>query len=145
MPLLTISIPAHNKSFLIEEAIASIISEPEFSKEVNITISDNSLNNDIRDLYDKKYSMNKSIEIFDSKAFKCLDSNVNRAVNIASGELISVEEIAKTVGGEITFLPSRDYEVDDHLADVSKAKKILNWEYKTKVIPWLEDYLKKNL
>ena len=54
-------------------------------------------------------------------------------------------EIAKTVGGEITFLPSRDYEVDDHLADVSKAKKILNWEYKTKVIPWLEDYLKKNL
>ena len=57
--------------------------------------------------------------------------------------MISVEEIAKTVGGEITFLPSRDYEVDDHLADVSKAKKILNWEYKTKVIPWLEDYLKK--
>ena len=66
-------------------------------------------------------------------------------INIASGELISVEEIANTVGGEITFLPSRDYEVDDHLADVSKAKKILNWEYKTKVIPWLEDYLKKNL
>ena len=47
-------------------------------------------------------------------------------INIASGKLISVEEIAKTVGGEITFLPSRDYEVDDHLADVSKAKKILN-------------------
>ncbi len=66
-------------------------------------------------------------------------------INIASGKLISVEEIAKTVGGEITFLPSRDYEVDDHLADVSKAKKILNWEYKTDVIPWLKEYVKKTL
>ena len=66
-------------------------------------------------------------------------------INIASGKLISVEEIAKTVGGEITFLPSRDYEVDDHLADISKAKKILNWEYKMDVIPWLKDYVKKNI
>ena len=65
-------------------------------------------------------------------------------INIATGKLISVEEIAKTVGGEITFLPSRDYEVDDHLADVSKAKKILNWEYKTDVIPWLKEYVRKN-
>tara|TARA_X000001036_G_scaffold436411_1_gene479512 strand:+ start:1767 stop:2657 length:891 start_codon:yes stop_codon:yes gene_type:complete len=65
-------------------------------------------------------------------------------INIATGKLISVDEIAKTVGGEITFLPSRDYEVDDHLADVSKAKKLLNWEYKTNVIPWLQDYVKKN-
>ena len=65
-------------------------------------------------------------------------------INIASGKLISVEEIAKNVGGEITFLPSRDYEVDDHLADVSKAKEFLNWEYKTEVIPWLKEYVKKN-
>lgn len=65
-------------------------------------------------------------------------------INIATGKLISVEEIAKTVGGEITFLPSRDYEVDDHLADVSKAKKVLNWEYKVEVIPWLKDHIKKN-
>tara|TARA_Y100000591_G_C21850410_1_gene711334 strand:+ start:1903 stop:2793 length:891 start_codon:yes stop_codon:yes gene_type:complete len=66
-------------------------------------------------------------------------------INIASGKLISVDEIARTVGGEITFLPNRDYEVDDHLADVSKAKKILNWEYKTDVIPWLKNYLKNNI
>ena len=66
-------------------------------------------------------------------------------INIASGKLISVDEIARTVGGEITFLPSRDYEVDDHLADVSKAKKVLNWEYKTDVIPWLKNHLKNNI
>jgi UDP-glucose 4-epimerase len=84
-----------------------------------------------------------------AEAFKLtlISNNTGKGeiINIASGKLISVEEIAKTVGGEITFLPSRDYEVDDHLADVSKAKRILNWEYKTDVIPWLKDYLKKNL
>tara|TARA_B100001057_G_scaffold501234_1_gene622283 strand:+ start:6064 stop:6954 length:891 start_codon:yes stop_codon:yes gene_type:complete len=84
-----------------------------------------------------------------AEAFKLslISNNTGKGeiINIASGKLISVEEIAKTVGGEITFLPSRDYEVDDHLAEVTKAKKILNWEYKTDVIPWLKDYLKKNL
>ncbi len=84
-----------------------------------------------------------------AEAFKLtlISSNTGNGeiINIASGKLISVEEIAKTVGGEITFLPSRDYEVDDHLAEVTKAKKILNWEYKTDVIPWLKEYLKKNL
>lgn len=84
-----------------------------------------------------------------AEAFKLtlLSNNTGKGeiINIATGKLISVEEIAKTVGGEITFLPSRDYEVDDHLADVSKAKKLLNWEYKMDVIPWLKDYIKKNL
>ena len=84
-----------------------------------------------------------------AEAFKLtlLSNNTGNGeiINIASGKLISVEEIAKTVGGEITFLPSRDYEVDDHLADISKAKKILNWEYKMDVIPWLKDYIMKNI
>ena len=88
MSLLTISIPAHNKSYLLEEAINSILNEPEFSKEVNIAISDNSLNNDINDLYKKKFAKNKSIKFHHSKEFKCLDSNVNRAVEIASGEYV---------------------------------------------------------
>tara|TARA_B100001057_G_C22861639_1_gene954785 strand:+ start:3630 stop:4520 length:891 start_codon:yes stop_codon:yes gene_type:complete len=73
------------------------------------------------------------------------DTGKGEIINIATGKLISVEDIAKTVGGEITFLPSRDYEVDDHLADVSKAKDILKWEYKTEVIPWLKEHIKKNL
>ena len=64
-----------------------------------------------------------------AEAFKLTITSNNTGkgeiINIASGKLISVDEIAKTVGGEIIFLPSRDYEVDDHLADVSKAKKVL--------------------
>ena len=37
----------------------------------------------------------------------------------------------------------RNFEVDVHHADVSKAKDILDWEYKTDVISWLEEYVKK--
>ena len=51
MVLLTISIPAHNKSFLLDKAISSIIKEKEFANDINLTISDNSLNSDIRKLY----------------------------------------------------------------------------------------------
>ena len=64
-------------------------------------------------------------------------------INIASGKIVSIEEIAKIIGGEITFIPSRNFEVDVHHADVSKAKAILDWEYKTDVISWLEEYVKK--
>ena len=88
MVLLTISIPAHNKSFLLDEAISSIIKEKEFANDINLTISDNSLNSDIKKLYLSKYSKNKAIKLFDSKEFKCLDSNVNRSVEIASGKYV---------------------------------------------------------
>ena len=54
-----------------------------------------------------------------------------------------MEEIAKTVGGEITFLPSRDYEVDDHLADISKAKKLLGWEPEFTFRGMLLDFIKE--
>ena len=64
-------------------------------------------------------------------------------INIASGKLTSVEDIAKAVSNKIDYLPPRDYEIDDHLADVFKAKKILNWEYRVDVIPWLKNYLKE--
>ena len=55
---------------------------------MNLIISDNSLNSDIKKLYLSKYSKNKAIELFDSKEFKCLDSNVNRSVEIASGKYV---------------------------------------------------------
>ena len=112
MVLLTISIPAHNKYFLIEEAISSIMNEPEFSEEVDIVISDNSLNNDIN-LYEKKYAINRSIKIFDSKKFNCLDSNVNQAVNLALGEYVWIF-------------------IDDDLIVPGALKKIINFLKKKK-------------
>lgn len=57
--------------------------------------------------------------------------------NVASGELHTMEEIAKTIGAEVTWIPRRPYEVEQHLADVSKIKNFIGWEAKTDVIQWL--------
>ena len=86
--LLTIAIPAHNKSKFLKKAIHSIKKEIGFGKDVNIVISDNSLNNEIKELYLREFNNDVNIELFNSKKFKCLDSNVNRAVELSSGKYV---------------------------------------------------------
>ena len=65
--LLTIAIPAHNKASYLQKAIKSIIKDDEFGKNVNIVISDNSNNNEIKNLYERYYIKNKKISYFSSK------------------------------------------------------------------------------
>ena len=48
-------------------------------------------------------------------------------VNIGSGENHSVNEIAALLGGEAIHVAPR-IEPHDTLADISRAKKLLNWE-----------------
>ena len=55
-------------------------------------------------------------------------------LNIGSGKATTVEDVAKAVGGEITFIPRRKFEVEAHLADMTKTEKILNWKYKTEIL-----------
>jgi len=49
-------------------------------------------------------------------------------INIGAGDNHSVQEIADIIGGEHVYIPERPGEVRDTLADISKAKRILNWE-----------------
>ena len=49
------------------------------------------------------------------------------SINIGSGKKYSVKEIAKIIGGDTEFMPPR-IEPKDSLADISLAKKLLNWE-----------------
>ena len=86
--LLTIAIPAHNKSHLLRQAIVSIVKELEFGLNVDLIVSDNSLNNDVENLITKEFKENSNIKLFNSKEYKCLDSNVNRSVELASGEYV---------------------------------------------------------
>mgnify|MGYP001221071507 FL=1 len=86
--LLTIAIPAHNKSSYLNSALNSIINDDQFGENVNLVISDNSLNEDIENLYYKSFYDNKNIHYFKFKEFKCLDSNVNRSVEVSSGKYV---------------------------------------------------------
>ena len=63
-------------------------------------------------------------------------------INIGTGKVYTVEKVAKTIGGEITWIPKRGYEVERHEADISQAKRLLKWEPKVDIIIWLKEFIK---
>ena len=67
----------------------------------------------------------------------------NEIYNVASGDVTTMEEIAKTIGAKIEWIPRRDWEVERHEGDISKLKA-LGWKPETKIIPWLKEYVKHN-
>lgn len=57
--------------------------------------------------------------------------------NVGSGNLITMEEVANALKAEIKWIPRRPYEVEKHLADISKIKE-LGWEPKVGLFQWLK-------
>lgn len=58
--------------------------------------------------------------------------------NICSGKLTSIEEIAKTMGGKIGWIPTRPFDVNIHHGDTKLAQSELGFKYETDVIDWLK-------
>ena len=58
--------------------------------------------------------------------------------NVCTNKLTSIETIAETMGGEITWIPNREFDVDDHLGVNEKTKKLLNWKPEQDVLLWLK-------
>lgn len=54
-------------------------------------------------------------------------------INIGAGNNHSVQEIADIIGGEHVYVPPRLGEVQDTLAGISKARRILGWEPKVEL------------
>lgn len=63
-------------------------------------------------------------------------------INIGSGEVTTMEEIANAIGGEIVFIPRRNFEVERHEADNTRAAELLDWHSQVEVIPWLKEFVK---
>src|SRR3989344_7992654 len=56
------------------------------------------------------------------------ESNVNvEIINIGAGNPKSINYLAKLIGGKVEFIPKRPGEPDSTYADISKAKRLLNW------------------
>lgn len=68
------------------------------------------------------------------------DGKLNTAFNIGHSSTISVLDLAKMISDNYQFIPKREGESDITFADVSKAKKILNWSPKFEI----ETYLSQN-
>ena len=86
--LLTIAIPSHNATHYLEEAIRSIMAEPEFGRDVDLSISDNSPSHSTLELYQSQYQGNRAIQHQRSLEYDSLDANVNRAVELATGTYV---------------------------------------------------------
>jgi len=63
-------------------------------------------------------------------------------LNIGFGKATTMEDVAKAIGGEITFIPKRKFEVETHLADISKTKELLGWEPKIEILDWVKSFVK---
>lgn len=60
-------------------------------------------------------------------------------LNIATGKVHAMEEVADAIGAEIKWIPRRPYEVERHEGDISKTTKLLNWSPKVDIIDWLKE------
>lgn len=64
-------------------------------------------------------------------------------INIGTGITTTMEDIANTIGGEVTFIPKRNFEVEAHQADMKLCYELLDWKPKVKVLEWLSNFVKE--
>jgi UDP-glucose 4-epimerase len=57
----------------------------------------------------------------------CSDLN-GQIMNVGSGNTYSVNRVVELLGGDITYIPKRPGEPDCTFADITKIRKLLNWE-----------------
>ena len=76
------------------------------------------------------------------RAAKSKNVGKGEVINIGNGENISINELAENIGGEVVFKEPLN-EPFANLADIKKAKKLLDWEPTTDLISWIKNY-KKN-
>ena len=74
-------------------------------------------------------------------AAKSKNIGKGEVINIGNGENISINELAKNIGGEVIYNKALN-EPFANLADIKKAKKLLDWEPTTDLISWIKNYKK---
>jgi nucleoside-diphosphate-sugar epimerase len=62
-------------------------------------------------------------------------------INVGTGKVTTMEEIANAIGGEVVFIPRRGFEVERHQADISRAQALLDWHPRVHVIEWLRTFV----
>ncbi len=63
-------------------------------------------------------------------------SDFGQVYNLGSGKNVSINEIASYISNDIKYIPSREGEVKENLANIEKVKKLLNWEPKVSIKDW---------
>lgn len=66
---------------------------------------------------------------------KCGNGEV---LNVATGQIHTIEEVAKALGADVKWIPRRPYEVERHEGDITKIKNVLGWTPKRDIIKWIQ-------
>lgn len=59
-------------------------------------------------------------------------------LNVASGTVTTMEQIAEAMGAEVKWIPRREYEVERHEANIEKLTS-LGWKPRVNIIDWLKE------
>lgn len=63
-------------------------------------------------------------------------------INVGTGKVTTMEEVANAIGGEIVFIPKRGFEVERHEADTTRINNLFNWQPTVNVIEWIREFVK---
>jgi len=66
-----------------------------------------------------------------------------KIINIGSGENISILDLAFLISKNVEFLPERQGEAENTLANIEKAKKLLNFKPQKNIKNWILEQIKK--
>lgn len=58
-------------------------------------------------------------------------------INIGTGKSYAIKDIANMIGGDIEYINERVGEIQESCANISKAKRLLNWQPKVNMESWL--------
>lgn len=75
------------------------------------------------------------------KALESEKTGKGETINIGTGKVTTMEAIARTIGGEVVFIPRRGFEVERHEADLRRARELIDWSPKVDVVKWLSDFV----
>jgi UDP-glucose 4-epimerase len=64
-------------------------------------------------------------------------------INIGTGKCTTMEQIANVIGGEVTFIPKRNFEVEAHQANMEMCYKLIDWKHEVEVLDWLDNFVNK--
>lgn len=72
--------------------------------------------------------------------FACKSKSVGAGeiINISSGKCYTMEEVAKALNAKVKWIERREYEVERHEGNPTKARVLLKWAAKVDIIDWLK-------
>jgi nucleoside-diphosphate-sugar epimerase len=75
------------------------------------------------------------------RALDCDKTGHGEIINVGTGKVTTMEDVANAIGGEVVFIPRRGFEVECHQADITKAQALLNWHPRVDVLEWLREFV----